>query len=106
MIESERLFLQRQWLAKMIQPFNIEELGILQELITEKLTAVYSRRYNTEPPDYAHIFPIEEWNDAVSCGSFNNDDGCGYWVKDGKECSDEVFGSEAQDATHVAWYNK
>ena len=65
------------------------------------------RVYDVEVYDFADIMTAEEWNEAVKQGWFNNDDGSGYWVKDGKECKDaEVFSSPQLDATHVAWYNK
>ena len=66
-----------------------------------------NRIYDGEVYDFADVMTAEEWNEAVSQGWFNNDDGSGYWVKDGKECREaEVFHSPQLDATHVAWYNK
>lgn len=66
-----------------------------------------SRIYDGEVFDFADVMTAEEWNKAVEDGWFNNYDGSGYWVKDGKECMDaEVFNSPQLDATHVAWYNK
>ena len=66
-----------------------------------------NRVYDGEVFDFADVMTAEEWNEAVSQGWFNNDDGSGYWVKDGKECTEaEVFHSPQLDATHVAWYNK
>jgi hypothetical protein len=65
------------------------------------------RIYDIEVYDFADVMTAEEWKEAVDGGWFNNDDGSGYWVKDGKECKDaEVFHSPQLDATHVAWYNK
>ena len=52
-----------------------------------------------------HLMTVEEWLTAKNV-EFGNYDGSGYWVKDGKESDDEVFSSEPEDATHVAWYNK
>lgn len=69
-------------------------------------TQIVMRQYNREVPDYADIFTVEEWNQSVKDGWFNNYDGDGYWVKDNMQCSDEVFSSQPEDATHVAWYNK
>ena len=66
-----------------------------------------NRVYDGEVFDFADVMTAEEWNEAVSQGCFNNYDGSGYWVKDGKECIEaEVFHSPQLDATHVAWYNK
>lgn len=64
------------------------------------------RQYTRTPPKYADIMTIEEWKEAVKDGYIMNDDGCGYWCKDGKESNDEVFATFQFDATHVAWYNK
>jgi hypothetical protein len=64
------------------------------------------RSYNREIPDYADVMTLADWEEAVERGSFIPDDGIGYWCKDGKESRDEVFETDAEDATHVAWYNK
>lgn len=64
------------------------------------------RVYETEVERFADLMTVEDWNSSVELGMFDNDDGCGYWVKDGLESRDEVFNSEQEDATHVAWYNK
>jgi hypothetical protein len=64
------------------------------------------RIYDGEVFDFADVMTVQEWQKAVEDGCFNNDDGSGYWIKDGKECRDEVFSSPSLDATHVAWYNK
>jgi hypothetical protein len=52
------------------------------------------------------IYTIEEWNKTVEDGWICNDDGSGYWVKDGLKSRDEVFSTPQLDATHVVWYNK
>lgn len=65
-----------------------------------------TRIYNEEVFEFADVMTVQEWQEAVEGGWFNNDDGSGYWVKDGKSCRDEVFSSLPLDATHVAWYNK
>ncbi len=64
------------------------------------------RHYNQAIPDYAHIMTVAEWQESVDSGCFIPDDGTGYWCKDGKESRSEVFETPAEDATHVAWYNK
>lgn len=56
--------------------------------------------------DYGDLMTAEDWNQAVDEGYFTNWDGSGYWVKDGLESGDEVFGTPQLDATHVMWYNK
>lgn len=63
-------------------------------------------RYEGTIPEYADMFTVEDWSTFVKAGSFNTYDGTGYWCKDGKESRDEVFSTDAGDATHVAWYNK
>lgn len=67
--------------------------------------------YTEEIPDYGDIMTIEEWNDCVEQGFFTNDDGSGYFCKDGKmDRTIEVFSPQAAkmeiDATHVCWFNK
>lgn len=52
------------------------------------------------------IYTIEEWDKAVDDGWITNDDGSGYWVKNGLKSRDEVFSTPQLDATHVVWYNK
>jgi hypothetical protein len=52
------------------------------------------------------IYTIEEWNKVVDTGWITDDDGSGYWVKDGLKSRDEVFSTPQLDATHVVWYNK
>lgn len=52
------------------------------------------------------VMTVKDWLNAVDDGCFSNNDGCGYWVKDGLACGDEVFSSAPLDATHVVWYNK
>lgn len=64
------------------------------------------REYTEEVYEFADVFTVGEWESAVDDGYFINDDGSGYWVKDGKSSSDEVFSTPPLDATHVAWYNK
>lgn len=63
-------------------------------------------RYRNDIPDYGDVFTLKEWKEITESGGINSDDGHGYWCKDGKESNDEVFSTEAQDATHVAWFNK
>lgn len=64
------------------------------------------RKYGRDIPDYAHVMTVTEWDQAVENGSFIPDDGIGFWCKDGKESHDQVFYTDCEDATHVAWYNK
>jgi len=52
------------------------------------------------------IYTIEEWENVVNEGFINNNDGSGYWVKDGFKSNDEAFSTRRLDATHVTWYNK
>lgn len=64
------------------------------------------RDYKRLAPDYAELIPVDEWEAGVEVGLYGNDDGSGFWVRNGKQCNDEVFSSEKEDATHVAWYPK
>jgi hypothetical protein len=63
---------------------------------------IYDKTVNKEDD----IMTIKDWKKNVIAGYFNNDDGNGYWVKDGLACRDEVFSSKPEDATHMVWYNK
>lgn len=65
-----------------------------------------NRIYDGEVPDFADVMTVQEWQEAVEDGWFINDDGSGYWVKDGKESDDMVFADPQLDATHVSWYHK
>lgn len=64
------------------------------------------RKYDDRIPAWADVFTVEEFAEHVLVGAFNTYDGSGYWAKDGMESDDEVFSTEPEDATHVAWYNK
>ena len=64
------------------------------------------RDYDTVLDKEDDVMTVEDWLNAVKDGCFHNEDGCGYWVKDGLGCDDEVFNSTPLDATHVVWYNK
>ena len=48
----------------------------------------------------------EEKRTGYTILGFSNNDGSGYWVKDGKKSNDEIFSTPRLDATHVIWYNK
>lgn len=67
------------------------------------------REYDTDitKQSYGDLYTVDEWKISVENGWIMDDDGSGYWVKDGLECRDcDVFYSEPKDATHVMWYNK
>lgn len=53
-----------------------------------------------------NIYTVEEWKESINYGDITDDDGTGYWVKDGYISTDEVFSTFQRDATHVIWYNK
>ena len=48
----------------------------------------------------------EEKETGYTILGFSNDDGSGYWVKEGKQSSDEIFSTPRLDATHIIWFNK
>ena len=69
-------------------------------------TRNYNRAHNPDPEwDEDEVFTVAEWLEAKNVW-IGNDDGSGYWMKDGMICNDEVFSSEQEDATHVIWYSK
>ncbi len=53
-----------------------------------------------------HIMDLADWDDALSTGAINDDDGDGHWVKGTQESDIDCFDTKPAWATHVAWYNK
>lgn len=80
--------------------------NILRIITNIKTPLNDSRLYFKEPDKYVDIMTVSDWVKSVSEGVFSNDDGCGYWMKNGLISRDEIFSTERLDATHVAWYNK
>lgn len=66
---------------------------------------VYDKKLDLDPEFGAELIPVKDWYEYKNKCIFNGD-GSGYWVKDGMESSDEVFGTEQGEATRVAWYSK
>jgi hypothetical protein len=64
------------------------------------------REYLKDIPDYAHVITRGEWFDYIDNGFLLPEDGHGYWCKDGKQSTSQIFCTVPKDATHVAWYNK
>jgi len=65
----------------------------------------YNRKHNPDP-EWDDVYTLEAWLQAKNV-YIGNDDGNGYWMKDGMICDkDEVFSSEPEDSTHVVWYSK
>lgn len=66
--------------------------------------------YITELPDYTDLMSVKEFTREVTeYGSFNEFDGGGYPVKDGKMATNVVvfpLYRIPDTATHVAWFNK
>ncbi len=66
--------------------------------------------YTEEIAKYGDVMSLEEWTEAVDQGFFTNEDGSGYFCKDGiMNRTIEVFSKAAlgvTDATHVCWFNK
>jgi hypothetical protein len=57
-------------------------------------------------PEYGDVFTISEFEEMVEDGSIIDDDGHGYWIKNGKSSKDDVFYTEKEDADGVIWFNK
>lgn len=67
----------------------------------------YNRKINSCDIEYCEILSIKDFAQCVEDGIFSNDDGCGYWAKDGYMSNDEVFNvQDPKDSTHIIWYNK
>lgn len=57
--------------------------------------------------NYATVMSVIEWEGAVTLRELIEDDGDGYWVKDGLMSELSVWAEEKPSwATHVAWFNK
>lgn len=52
------------------------------------------------------VYDLADWEEAKEDGGIMDDDGIGFWVKNGKRSSCGVFSTEQKDATHVIWFNK
>jgi len=87
-------------------------LEAMEEYLNQYTTCIAFMNRNSEPREYTHpvngdLMTLSEFERCVDCGDLIEDDGMGYWVKDGKECKDhDVFTTYSEDATHVSWYNK
>lgn len=66
---------------------------------------VSERTYIDKVPS-KNLIAIDFFNEMIDDGSIMEDDGIGYWCKDGMSSSDDVFSTPRLDATYVAWYNK
>lgn len=65
-------------------------------------------RYTEKIPksEYRFLKTVEVWEDYEDNGGIVDEDGFGYWVKDGYASRDDVFSTPKLDATHVIWHNK
>jgi hypothetical protein len=64
-----------------------------------------SRLYR-EPRMKKGVMTISEFEELVEDGMITDEDGQGYWTKDGLASSDDVFDTPQLDADGVVWYNK
>ena len=69
-----------------------------------EVTTRYHIKLSKEEIKY--LVTVEGFLEDVENGSIMDEDGCGYWVKDGKRSNSDVFSTDQEDATHVIWYNK
>lgn len=86
---------------KIVQEYESKHLNI--SAVSDSVNR-YTKKFDKEWDD--DIYTVDEWNKTVEDGWICNDDGCGYWMKDGLKSNDEVFSTPQLDATHVVWYNK
>ena len=54
----------------------------------------------------AHIFRADHFLDSVDDGSFNSDDGIGYWATSTHESDVSCWDPQPEWASYVVWYNK
>jgi hypothetical protein len=102
--------------VKILQKFVDKKISeYIDSISTPNVICSNERIYISSRPERVYdrdvdidddVYTIAQWNDAVNDGMIGNEDGSGYWMKDGKHCRDEVFNSNQLDATHVVWYNK
>lgn len=90
---------------------GIEELvSYMKEYIeTEPVENLTKSRYSEKIPDarnHSGVFAAVDWDGALDNGSIMDDDGIGYWAKDGLMSYDCAFRTPKLDATHVVWFNK
>lgn len=65
----------------------------------------WGRVYSTKVSN-RDLIHVDQWETLLDEGMIIDEDGFGYWVKDGFSSKDDPFKTEQLDATHVAWYNK
>lgn len=73
-----------------------------------------TRQYTRELSKYGDVMDAEQFekdlaeekNTGYTILGFSTWDGHGYWVKDNKQSSDEIFSTPRLDATHIIWFNK
>lgn len=84
----------------------------MEEYLNQFTTLSKFMSRNNEQREYTRphtgdLMTVAEFEDSIDCGDLIEDDGTGYWVKDGNECINcDVFSTYKEDATHVSWYNK
>lgn len=82
----------------------------LRKMLADAETPVHTERYTLKRPEHGDVMTREDWLVCVKDGSFIDDDGYGYAMKDGKADPTPLYpsGSEnlPEDATHVVWFNK
>lgn len=93
LVEAERLEMENKELTNEVN----EVLGI---------ETPNSRIYDEAIPKYGDIMTIEDWDESVEGGYIMDDDGHGYWAKDGLMSRSTTFSTQQEDATHVIWFNK
>lgn len=66
--------------------------------------------FDVEKSEYGDLFTFKEFVDAVNCGAFIPDDGCGYLGTETHYSYDYSVwswdGRLPKDVTHVHWFNK
>jgi len=112
-----------QKLKEIVDMEPMESSGCMQsalekanEFLDKKIAeciASYGRVYNRKIVDDAdeiefndEVYDLEELEQHMESNYINNNDGSGYWVKDGLRSKDEIFSTPRLDATHVVWFSK
>lgn len=75
--------------------------GEAEEVLTFPPSRIYIE-VDPSDPLIGNLIPLEKWKKDPH----HPNDGFGCWVKDGWVSDDSVFSTEAEDATHILWFNQ
>lgn len=95
-----------QHMEERIKALNTTVGVEIKEVCTKFSGRIKQSRYIEPIKEGIHLMTIKKWKEAIYSGMITDDDGHGYWVKDGMMSRYCPFSSDQEDATHVIWFNK